>query len=566
MCRLLIFSIILALTGFIFFAPCGSAEQGEGNHVGEFLRNRIEAAGYPAHVAVGTERILAQKALPRFYQKRGYMPAWIDHAGLQQQGDVLMKCIQAADLEGLHPEDYHLKSILAILGEVRKNQTEKKALNPRRLVDLDLLLTDAFLMYGSHLLSGRINPESIDPEWFANRRGAELDQVLQEAISSNRIEETLHSLLPVQSGYGALREGLGRYRAVVRSGGWPTVSEDPALKKGNRGKRVAELRARLSGESEPVSLSEKSPEPVRFDETLEKMLRDFQHRHGLDPDGVAGPATLSELNVSAEERVRQIEVNMERWRWLPQDLGNPYIIVNMASFMLYVVEDHSPVMEMRVIVGKGYRRTPVFSSKISYLVFSPYWHVPPGIAIKDKLPLIKKDPYYLTKNKMRVFQGWGADAREIDPISIDWARVNGKHFSYRLRQDPGPDNALGKVKFMFPNRFNVYLHDTSSPELFDKTSRTFSSGCIRIQNPLELAEYLLKHDPRWDRRAIQGEVAKNTEKTVTLKTPVDIHLLYWTAFVDRAGILHFRKDIYGRDGRLTKALYAKPPTLNRGQP
>jgi len=554
-----IFSYILGMTGFLFFAPYGLAERGTEDQLREFLRNRIETAGFPAHISVGTERIHAQKALPRFYQKRGYLPAWIGGEGPQHHMDVLVKCIKAADREGLNPEDYHLKRILANREDIRKNQKKNRILNPGRWVDLDLLLTDAFLMYGSHLLSGRINPESVDPEWVANRRGAELDRVLENALNSNGIEEALQGVLPAQSGYGLLKHALARYRGIVHRGGWATVSEGPVLKRGDRGKRVAELRTRLSEERWSAAPEAKYPDDDRFDEALESMVRDFQCCHGLNPDGVVGQDTLSALNVSAETRVRQVEINMERWRWLPEDLGNPHLIVNMADFVLCVTQDQRQVMEMRVIVGKGYRRTPVFSGKITYLVFSPYWQVPPGIAVKDKLPLIKKDPAYLLKQHMRVFQGWNAEAREIDPASVDWARVNEKNFPYRLRQDPGPDNALGKVKFMFPNRFNVYLHDTSSPELFEKTSRTFSSGCIRIQKPIELAEYLLKDDPRWNRQAIQDEIAKNTEKTVILKMPVDIHLLYWTVFVDNEGILNFRKDIYGRDARLMKALDVNPP-------
>jgi murein L,D-transpeptidase YcbB/YkuD len=218
-------------------------------------------------------------------------------------------------------------------------------------------------------------------------------------------------------------------------------------------------------------------------------------------------------------------------------------------------------MGMKVIVGRGYRRTPVFSDKITYLVLNPFWHVPPGIAIKDKLPLIKKDPDYLLKQNMRLFQGWGAQTKEIDPKTIDWSTVNDKNFHYRLRQDPGPMNALGRVKFMFPNRFNVYLHDTPSRDLFGKTTRTFSSGCIRIEKPMEFAAYLLRDDPRWTHENILAALEKNEEATIQLRYPVPIHLLYWTVFVDGDGLVHFRNDIYGRDKRLNDALIKRAPTF-----
>jgi len=217
-------------------------------------------------------------------------------------------------------------------------------------------------------------------------------------------------------------------------------------------------------------------------------------------------------------------------------------------------------MSMKVIVGKKYRRTPVFSDRMTYLVLSPFWNVPPNIAVKDKLPIIRKDPEYLTREHVRVFQGWGAEAQEIDPLTIDWSKLTPDNFPYRLRQDPGPGNALGSVKFMFPNKFNVYLHGTSSPELFKKNVRTLSSGCIRIEKPLDLAVYLFQDDPDWTQQKILAVIEKHEEKTVQLKNPLPVHLQYWTAWVDDNKLVNFREDIYGRDKLLSEALSGKPPT------
>jgi murein L,D-transpeptidase YcbB/YkuD len=296
-----------------------------------------------------------------------------------------------------------------------------------------------------------------------------------------------------------------------------------------------------------------------FDEDLDTGVRHFQRRHGLDVDGVVGPATLSALNASADERVRRIEVNMERWRWLPQDLGRRYVIVNIANFELDVVEAEQEVMTMRVIVGRDYRRTPVFSGKMTYIVLSPYWHVPPSLAVKDILPQVRSDPGYLSRKGFKVFQGWGADTKEIDPGSVDWSKVTGTNFNYRFRQDPGPVNALGRVKFMLPNKFDVYLHDTPSPDLFEKSARAFSSGCIRIEKPIELVEYVLRGDPKWNRDAVLAAIDRRVEQTVQLREPIPVHLLYWTAWVDAAGTVHFRDDIYSRDKLLAEALAEKPP-------
>jgi murein L,D-transpeptidase YcbB/YkuD len=279
----------------------------------------------------------------------------------------------------------------------------------------------------------------------------------------------------------------------------------------------------------------------------------------LDIDGVVGPATLSALNVPTAARVSQIEVNMERWRWLPEDLGRRYVFVNIANFELDVVEDKREVITMRAIVGRDYRRTPVFSDRMTYLVLSPFWNVPPSLAAQDILPQVRKDPNYLAQKGMRVFEGWGSDTKEIDPLSVDWSSITGKNLRYRFRQDPGPSNSLGRVKFMFPNKFNVYLHDTPSRDLFQKTARAFSSGCIRIENPIELSEYLLQGDPRWDQSAILAAIDRRIEQTVNLPEPIPVHLLYWTAWVDAAGIANFREDIYGRDKLVAEALAEKPP-------
>lgn len=552
--------IMMAWIGTCGFAELeGVVAQTLSDQMDEYLRNRIEAAGIPPKITVGEERIHASVMLPLFYERRTYRPAWSDDKGPLPQVDALLRAIREADREGLRPKDYHLAKIETLWIEVRQHQEQKKPLNPRRFVDLDLLLTDAFLIYGSHLLAGRINPETLDAEWLANRREADLAKVLQDALDSNQIEEALNNLLPPQPGYGRLQQALAHYRDLSTKGAWPRVPDGPKMQKGNRGERVIALRARLLATGD---LGQELPaQDDLFDETLEKAVRSFQQRYGLDVDGVVGPATLAALNVPVEDRVRQIEVNMERWRWLPQDLGQRYILANIANFGLDVVEDGRPVMTMRIVVGRDYRRTPVFSDKMIYLVFSPYWQVPPSIAIKDKLPLIRKDPDYLAKQNMKLFQGWGADTKEIDPKTVDWSRVTAANFYYRLRQEPGSMNALGHVKFMFPNKFNVYLHDTPSRELFAKTVRTFSSGCIRIEKPIELAEYLLRDDPKWTRESMLAAMDKREEQTVRVLKPLPVHLLYWTAWADEDGAVQFRKDIYGRDKRLDDALREEPPTL-----
>jgi len=529
--------------------------------VNEHLRNRIEAAGIPPRMNVGEEMIYSSVMLPLFYQRRIYRPAWSQGLNLLPQSAALLSAIKAADLEGLNSEDYHLSKIQQLLKMIHHYEENKNSTYLRFLVDIDLLLTDAFLIYGAHLLSGKVNPEKLDAEWIAARKELDLARVLDSALDSNRIEESLHQLLPHHSCYWHLRNVLSRLRAMAVDGDWPLVPEGPKLSQGDGGDRVSIVQKRLiaSGDFD----ENENSDPDFFSEELHQVVLRFQGRHGLDADGVIGPSTLAALNVPLKERIRQIELNMERWRWLPQDLGNKYILVNIANYELDLIEETREVMTMRVVVGKQYRRTPVFSAKMTYLVLSPYWHIPPRLATEDKLPLIRKDVSYLEKQKIRVFQGWGGEAEEIDAKSIDWSQITAKNFIYRLRQDPGPLNALGRVKFMFPNKFNVYLHDTPDRELFARTERIFSSGCIRIEKPIDLAVYLLKSDPKWNSETISTVIERGEEQTVSLPEPIDVHLLYCTAWADEDGVIQFRKDVYGRDIRLAEALLEKSPQLSQ---
>jgi murein L,D-transpeptidase YcbB/YkuD len=431
--------------------------------------------------------------------------------------------------------------------------------NPRQLVDLDLLLTDAFLIYGSHLLAGRINPEQIDPQWFTNRREADLAQLLENALSSNQIEETLAALLPAYADYTRLRDTLAIYRKFAEAGGWPTVPSGSKLRQGDRSEKISLLRQRLAVEGFLTNVG--VDDQTLFDNDVEQALKKFQEQNGLETDGILGTQTLQALNISVDQRVRQIMVNMERWRWLPQALGDRYILVNIAGFNLDIVEQETPVLNMRVVAGKSYRKTPVFSDKITYLVINPSWGVPDTIARKDILPKINKDPHFLMDQKIRVFEGWGASTREIDPSIIDWSTVTADNLAYRFKQDPGPQNALGRIKFMFPNQFDVYLHDTPSKELFAKARRDFSSGCIRVEKPVELAEYLLRNHPDWTPEKIRSTLSGSdvTAQTVKLAEPMNIHILYWTVWVGKDDRIHFGPDIYDRDAALDAAMQQPPP-------
>ena len=520
----------------------------------EILRQRLEATGIPAELALNGELILATRALPEFYLQRFFVPAWVQDDRVRKEAFEFLDILQQVDGDGLDPLHYHHQALLELIPGITSENP-----NPGQLVDFDLLLTDAFLVLASHYWNGSINPDDIDPEWRAKRRDFDPTPVLRTVLESGDIRGTLQQLLPFAPEYAGLSEALGRYRKLAGQGGWPQIPAGTRLSPGEQTSLVPLLRRRLEVSGDYLPQND-SVEQDSYDSQLVEAVKQFQQRHGLNPDGVLGKGTLAALNVSAEQRVHQIEANLERWRWLPRDLGERYILVNIAAFQLYLIDGGKQILDMKVVVGKPYRRTPVFSGLMTYLVLNPYWNVPQKIAVEDFIPQMRKNPDYLTRLGIKIFKGWGAEAQEIDPKSINWDKASNHNFPYNLRQEPGEMNALGRIKFMLPNSYDVYLHDTPARELFLKESRSFSSGCIRLERPLELAAYLLKETAFSDRSHLESALKAETAKSIKLPRSFPVHLLYWTAWVDSAGALHFRPDIYGRDSALEKALSARPPT------
>ncbi len=525
------------------------------------LREKIRMEQRQERFTCRDELICGIADLPLFYARRGYRPAWVNQRSLST-AESLMRAIRVADRDGLRTADYHADKIDMLLDSVIENRLCETPTDPETLVDLDLLLTDAFLMLGSHLMAGRVNAETIHTEWTVYHPEADLAQILASALESDQIETSLDSLRPPHHGYHALKSALDRYREIAAFGGWPLLGKHQSWQKGDFGMHVDQLRERLgsTGDLEPVA--ESSEGSYLFDDLLEEGIRRFQARHGLPESGRIDAVTLAALNVPVDVRVRQIELNLERWRWIPHDLGDPHILVNIADFNLTVVVAGQPQWGMRVVVGRDYRRTPVFSADLKYLVINPYWNIPRKIAVEDILPKARRDPDYLIKKRIIVFESWEENAREIDPHSVDWSKVTMRNFAFKLRKEPGPFNDLGRIKFMLPNKYAVYLHDTPSRKLFKRNSRSFSSGCIRLERPLDLAGYLLKDDPKWTRKNILKAIESEAGNIIVrLGKPVPVHLLYWTAWVDHLGRTHFRDDIYGRDPLLDVALKERPPSI-----
>lgn len=341
----------------------------------------------------------------------------------------------------------------------------------------------------------------------------------------------------------ALENAISTYREIATQGGWPTVPEGPALQEGDTDNRLLFLRKRLVASAD---LARSAVQGNRFDDILKEAVQRFQTRHGLTADGVVGAKTLGELNVPVDERIRQLTASLERCQPLPQALEPRHILVNIAAFTLTVFDNGKPVLSMPVIVGKTFRQTPVFNGRIASLVLNPSWEVPHSIATADLLPKIQKNPDFLAKLHLRVFRDWTANS-EIEPATIDWAKLKPARFPYRLHQDPGPSNALGRVKFLFPNPYDVYLHDTPAHELFRKDARTFSSGCIRLARPLDLAVYLLQGTPLGSLAALNEAIGRDKTQNIAIPSPIAVHIVYMTAWVDNDGIVQFRPDIYHRD-------------------
>ena len=528
------------------------------NQVSEVLRKRINNSANGQNIICKNRLLCSSAVLPRFYQRRKFQPAWSSSYGPTVEAKNLVIAINEAEFEGLRPEDYHLSTIENSIIDIYHSNSITGIFDPYKLADLDLLLTDAFLLYVSHLTSGRVNSETIQSEWFIKNGKANLIELLERTLTNGQINRSINRLRHQNPGYGLLRQYLIKYISIMKSGGWPQVPGGPLLRKNYRGKRVRVLRSHLmiSGDLDEID----NREATLFDGELEREVKRYQKRHGLRVDGIVGPKTLKALNVTVIERINQIRANMERLRWIPNDFGRRYVLVNIASFRIHIIDNKEKVLSMRAVVGKKSRGTPVFKSRITHVELNPYWNIPPKIASEDVLPKILKDANYLGKEKIKVYESWGKNAYEIDPELIKWSKLSSQYFPYKLRQEPGSKNALGRIKFIFPNKFDVYLHDTPARGLFNKVRRDFSSGCIRIEKPIELAGYLLNGDQRWTREKIFKIINEGKNQMIRITKPIDIYMLYLTAWIDEEGILNFRDDIYGRDIALQIALKQRPPS------
>ena len=500
------------------------------------------------------------RPVARFYQRVGFQPVWTAPHGLLPQGEHLLRFMANAFEAGLFSDAYQRPDIETICAERGFFSKTTPLSDVASQLQLDVVLTAKMLRYAQHLSQGQVMPETLSTTWLATRRPSTRDipTELAQALREDRLVAYIESLHPHGQAYQDLRNALGRYATIKRTGGWPTIVPGPTLRKGDQGPRVAALKRRLKITEDLTG--DVPADNAKFDAIVESAVARFQRRHGLTADGLVGERTRAELNVPVEDRITGLQLNMERWRWFPDSLGDRYLMVNIPAFSLHIVEANQCIDRLRAIVGKNRRETPILSGQMTYLELNPYWNIPRKIARTDILPKVIGDPTYLARQGIRIFDGWDRQARELDPTNIPWETISARTFPYRLRQDPSDLNALGQVKFMFPNHQSVYIHDTPGKALFNRARRSFSSGCVRLEAPLRLAQYLLSGQG-WDRTRLESVVSQGQRQTVVLDNPIPVHLVYFTAWVDKDGTVNFREDIYNQDQQLLMALAKRPSNL-----
>lgn len=509
-------SLLLA-AGMLHAFPANSSVPAESEGVRESLARSMAALEARGSIEVAGERVPYGPDLADFYRRRGWEPAWSLHGYAGAQAWQLLEAIRTSRRHGLEPGEYHEAALDSLLRLFWKKVFRRARVERQAFAELDILLSHAFLDLGAHLLSGRHHPPALSTRWHVHDEGLDLAAQLEASLASGAdVRDILARLAPAYPEYARLQSALEEYRR----------------------------RQAASPENRPGL-------PPEGD-----ALRHWQARHGLDTTGRADAATRAAHAVPLEKRIGQIGRGLEFWRWLPRDLGPRHVRVNIADFRLGAYQGDREVLSRRVVLGSVRNRTPVFSDRMSALVLNPSWNVPASIAAKEILPELRKDPGYLARHDMVVLAE-GSDAAAIPPPdSIDWAKVAPSAFPYRIRQRPGPANPLGRIKFVLTNPMQIYLHDTPSRDLFQRGARAFSHGCVRVEQPLDLAAWALG-DSSWTADALAREIGKEKERQLPVGGGgVPVHILYWAAFIDTAGELNFRNDVYGWDAMLERLLGA----------
>lgn len=484
----------------------------------------------------------AADAIRAFYARRDHRPLWYSDERPSRLAVAVLAALARADEQGLNP---------AVYGMPQLEQRVRGAAGAAQ-AEAELALTRAYLDFAADISSGVIDHPRQVGRMFRDAKRTPPQQLLDGIAAAPDAAKYLAALPPDTRRYDALKSALARYRRIEANGGWGRIAPGPALKPGMRGARVAEVRRRLLVTGELSALGDAEA----YDGILAAAVKAFQHRHGLAEDGNAGLDTLAAMNVPVATRIEQILINLERRRWLAGHLGPRYIYINIADNDLKVVENDHTIHVARIIVGQPYQQTPVFSATMTQIEINPYWNVPRSIAINEMLPIIRRNPGYLTANGYTLLTRSGDNTSAVNPRSVDWSAVGRGNFPYHIRQFPGANNALGSLLFRLPNPHNVYLHDTPAKRLFDRDARFFSHGCMRVDDPMKLALLLLGGQEGWTEARINAVIATRALRVVPLQRPIPVHVTYLTAWAERDGTVHFRRDAYNRDGAVIVAYRA----------
>jgi L,D-transpeptidase YcbB len=514
------------LAAGLLASACGGGAERAAQRDAAIRGMLASAEGDPVvHLTSGDTLHVSAAALD-FYRGRDWQAAWTGAKGPLKQGSALHEAVGRAWEDGLPLARYRHHAVAEVLARLDARGKEKlpDSLVIRQLADLDVLLTEGFLRLARDLVAGMLDPAEAGLDYRIAREaapdGAMLDQVIA-GVAPGRVVAELRPSIPQ---YERMRRALLDFHEVEARGGWQPIGTGTTLEEGVRGEAVAQLRQRLVAgiDAEEAKLARSgAADPSLFDDDLKRAVQHFQERHTIIADGVAGAATVRELNRTLEEWIAEMRLNLDRWRWLPNDLGDRYVLVNIAGFELEVVDRGEVIESMNVVVGNESTETPIFSDSIRHVVVNPYWNVPDGIMARKIAPAMAADPNYLVKHDMEMVDG-------------------------RVRQRPGPQNSLGRYKFIFPNEHDVYLHDTPEGHLFSRAERAFSSGCVRIERPRDFARLLLRLQSDRDPDSLDGIFARGEEQWIKLDRPLPVFLLYFTAWVQEDGSVRFHNDVYGR--------------------
>ena len=495
------------------------------------------------------------KRVKRVYDERANRTIWVDGNGkFGRNARDLVTAIQQVDRQGLRVADYPVVALEEAVAAAAVERSE-----PGAVARAEVLLTAAYVDLATDLLSGRLDPRRVARSWHINPTSFDVDSAVVNALGDARdVTRVLSTMRPADAGYDTLVSELARYRQIEERGGWPTIPESPRLRPGVVHAAVAVLRQRLALEG--YSARPDVARPDSFDSALAAAVAEYQVRHGLPVDSAIGPATRRALAVSAGRRADQVAANLERLRWLPPQLPGRRIVVNIPAYRLEAFDGDRPVLAMRVVVGDELdgKNTPIFADSMQFVEFGPYWNVPEKIAIEEILPNARENPGYLEANEYEVVSGEGEDPPVVRPASLTPEDITAGR--YRIRQRPGEKNALGHVKFLFPNDFAVYLHDTPSRSLFAANSRAASHGCVRVEDPAALARFVLQDQNEWTAARIDEALAAGKRERITLKRSIPVYLVYLTTFVSE-GIVNFRDDIYGHDTTLVRLVDEDVPNV-----